>query len=122
VTSRTLPAGHSDFGAGDNNWIVGTGGQCVLAANTPSVLVTHAALLLAAANDVRMDMGPATPTTFSPAQPGFLGCPDSSGRLYPTKTGNVQAHWITLNCVTNCPPTPGDQESWGSLKSNYSPE
>lgn len=74
VTSRSLPSGATDFGAGEENWIVGTGGTCY-PENAKKILVTYSALLLAPSTDLTLCLGPANPTTFPGSWgPGYLGC------------------------------------------------
>lgn len=130
ITARQLPPGHSDFGsdsAGFDNWIVGTGGQCINAASTPFTLVSYSGLLSAAVNDVQLTVGPSSPSTFDDAgcsiciaQPGFLDC-QTAGALYPSRQAAWRGHWITLNCTTGpCTGLPAETKSWGNLKSEFS--
>jgi hypothetical protein len=128
-TWQLSPATSADFGIGDNNWIVGTGGVCVQSYTQPVVLVAYSALLLAAAGDLRVALGPATPSTFDTTAPGapgsptpgWLGCPASTADLYPF-TDRYLDGWIEVNptgCVApNCP-VPTQQESWGAVKARF---
>lgn len=78
---RLLPPGATDFGAGDDNWIVGTGGICQGLADTV-VLVTYRGLLFLAApsNDATICLQAAQPSSFPNQLPGYLVC-NSPGDL-----------------------------------------
>jgi hypothetical protein len=114
-----------DAGSGDDNWVVGTAGVCVTGSQSPFTLVTYSgALLLAAANDLRVTIGASTPSSFDDTgciictpQPGILGCDPSGGNLYPTKQ-RWPGGWITVNCTANCD-VAASSESWGSLKAGF---
>jgi hypothetical protein len=122
VQSRAIaPAGSLDVGSGDDNWIVGTGGQCITAASTPFALVDYNGLLLSAVVDQRVDLAAASPSSFddpprtsTDGQPGWLLCP-GNGHLVPTFPG-----WPTDWIMVNPTPPAVDETSWGTLKSTFS--
>jgi hypothetical protein len=78
---RVLPLGATDFGAGDDNWIVGTGGICQ--GLTPAaVLVTYRGMLFLAAvpNDLTLCLSGSQPSSFPSGAPGYLVC-NAPGQL-----------------------------------------
>ncbi len=75
VATHTLPGSYIDLGAGDDNWIVGTGGCRSFVDNGGDtyLLVTYSCLFLAApGQNLPVRVTPAAPTSFTPAGPGFL--------------------------------------------------
>lgn len=115
---RLLPPGATDFGAGDDNWIVGTGGNCIGAVGSFALVRYAAALFLAPVGlDVPICLTPATPTSFSPPSPGYLVC-ESPGDLRPFTPAYVGC--AELNDTDNpCCPVGTESESFGALKARF---
>jgi hypothetical protein len=114
---RLLPAGATDFGAGEDNWIVGTGGVCQGQVG-PFTLVTYAAILFLAApgNDVLFCLEGANPSSFPNGAPGYLAC-NSPGELH----NFGAAYWgcATVNPLNIPQPIRGAKESFGGLKALF---
>lgn len=113
---RILPAGATDYGAGDDNWIVGLGGACVGASGT-FVLVRYAEPLFLAppGNDLPICLGPAFPNNLVHS-PDYLVC-DAPGdiRIF----GAAYPGCAVIN-PTNLPePLPALDRSFGALKAAY---
>ena len=116
---RLLPVGSNDFGAGDDNWIVGTGGICQ-GADGWFTLVKYAATLFLAPvpNDTYVCLVGATPSSFQDGLPGYLVC---------ASPGNLQSFapayfgCAVLNCVATylCQPDPIGDTTFGALKAGY---
>lgn len=120
---RLLPAGATDFGAGADNWIVGTGGVCQGQVG-PFTLVTYASCLFLTPplDDSTFCLGGATPSSF-PAEyprqadsPGYLAC-NSPGELH--RFGEAYAGCATINQVNIPQPVAAATESFGTLKAAY---
>jgi len=93
VTSRTMaPPGALDIGTGDDNWIVAWS-ACVLANQTPYALVTYEAMLASAAVNVEVTLDAASPSSFTPPEPGWIAC-DYQARVF-------DATWATNGVVVN---------------------
>lgn len=113
---RVLPAGASDFGAGDDNWIVGTGGICQ-GQTGPFALVTYnGVLFLGAVNsNTPVCLVGGTPSSFPNGAPGYLVC-NSPGNLQ--NFGFAYTGCSLINPLTEGP-IADDTASWGSLKANF---
>lgn len=111
VIQRSLiPSNGHDFGSGEDNWIVGTGGVCV--GVEPSAVVHYQALLLGLYTDLLVGIGPSTPSSFNDGSPGWTngGCEDV-GSIWPFR----ETHELVINPASV--PTP--VASWGQLKATY---
>lgn len=108
----------TDFGAGDDNWIVGTGGVCWGAAAGPTVLATYAGALFLAppANDATICLIGAVPSSFPNGLPGYLVC-DAPGLL--RNYGAAYEGCAIINRVALPEPVPADATSFGALKAAY---
>jgi hypothetical protein len=126
VSSRELPAGHTNFGGSADNWIVGTGSQCITGDQTPFVLVTYTALLASPATDRRIQIKGSIPSAFDEdpgcvycvPRPAILNCTEASA-IYGTPL-DFAGQWIMLNCTQGCV-VEDAHESWGALKEAFSP-
>jgi len=114
---RVLPAGATDFGPGDDNFIVGTGGLCH-GQTGPFALVTYNGVLFlaAVANDVTLCLVGSSPTSFPNGAPGYLAC-DSPGDL--RNFGSAYAGCAIINHLTLPIPVPNEATSFGALKAAY---
>ena len=114
---RQLPEGATDFGPGDDNWIVGTGGICHGESGWFTLVRYANAFVLAAANDLPVCIAGATPTSFPGGEPGYLVCA-SPGNLQ--TFGPAYFGCAVINCTqTWCYPDPVDARSFGALKASY---
>jgi hypothetical protein len=114
-----LPVGATDFGSGDYNWIVGTGGVCRGQVG-PFVLVKYAAVVFLASpgDDVALCLLGATPSSFANGRPGYLAC-NSPGELH-----NFGAAYRGCALINPTPyggevPVPDAKQSFGTLKAGY---
>lgn len=116
---RLMPAGCTDFGAGDDNWIVGTGGACLGEGAASQWLVKYASLLFLSApgNDATICLSAANPTSFpSSPGPGYLRCA-AAGELH--NYGAAYEGCAIIN-RTNLPePVADEASSFGALKAAY---
>jgi hypothetical protein len=115
---RSIPPGCSDFGAGDDNWIVGTGGACLGEGTASSWLVKYAGLLFLSAvgNDLTLCMGGASPSSFPNGAPGYLVC-QAPGLL--RNYGSAYEGCAIINRSTLPEPVADDASSFGALKAAY---
>jgi hypothetical protein len=115
--SRLLPAGSTDFGVGEDNWIVGTGRVCQgqFGAFT---LVTYAAVLFLAppGNDVWFCLEGASPSSFPYSWPGYLACNSPGEFRY---FGAAYEGCATINQLNIPIPISGATTSVGTLKAAY---
>lgn len=115
---RSAPAGCTDFGAGDDNWIVGTGGACLGDGLATQWLVKYAGLLFLATpgTDLTICLGGANPSSFANGRPGYLVC-QAPGVL--RNYGAAYEGCAIIN-RTNLPePVPAQTQSWGALKADF---
>lgn len=115
--ARLLPVGSTDFGVGDDNFIVGTGGICQGASGW-FALVTYQGMMFLAppANDLTLCLAGATPSSFANGRPGYLVC-DSPGNLQ--NLGSAYAGCAIINRAALPEPVPADATSFGALKAAY---
>jgi hypothetical protein len=115
---RTMPQGCTDFGAGDDNWIVGTGGACLGEGAASQWLVKYGSLLFlsAVANDVTLCLGGASPSSFPNGRPGYLRCA-AAGDL--RNYGSAYEGCAIINRSTLPEPVADDASSFGALKAAY---
>lgn len=115
---RTMPAGCTDFGAGDDNWIVGTGGACLGEGAASQWLVKYTGLLFlsAVANDATICLNGATPSSFPNGKPGYLRCA-AAGELY--NYGAAYEGCAIINRVALPEPVADEASSFGALKAAY---
>jgi hypothetical protein len=113
---RVLPAGATDFGAGDDNFIVGTGGIC-RGQTGPSQLVTYNGVLFlsAVASNVPVCLVGGSPSSFPNGAPGYLVC-NSPGNL--RNFGSAYTGCSLVNPTTE-PPIANEATSWGSVKATF---
>jgi len=114
---RVLPAGATDFGTGDDNFIVGTGGIC-RGASGPFALVTYnGVLFLGPVNaDTPLCLVGGTPSSFPNGAPGYLVC-NSPGNL--RNFGFAYTGCSMINPASGQGPIPDAAQSWGSVKANF---
>jgi hypothetical protein len=142
ITARTKQPPTS-INVGDdatNNWIVGTG-ITITAGQTPYAVVEYNSILLSAAQDLTLSLGPSDPSSFDVAGgpgpvPGWLEglptgeCVNSSGspreclRAFGRWDGCENTFVINytgrLGCACRCFVCEATQEAtWGSVKSRY---
>jgi hypothetical protein len=117
-TGRTMPPGCTDFGAGDDNWIVGTGGACLGEGAAAQWLVKYGGVLFLSApgNDVTMCLGGASPSSFANNAPGYLVCA-APGLL--RNYGSAYAGCAIINRQTLPEPVANEATSFGALKAAY---
>jgi hypothetical protein len=114
---RLLPVGATDFGPGDDNWIVGTGGICHGASDWFKAVHYAISLLLSSATDLPVCIGGAAPSSFPGGEPGYLVCA-SPGNLQ--TLGPAYPGCAIINCISpSCWPDPADVRSFGALKTSY---
>ena len=119
TAGRLLPAGATDFGVGDDNWIVGTGGICQGATGWFTLVKYGGTLFLAApGNDVPFCLAGATPSSFANGWPGYLVC-QAPGVL--RNFGLAYAGCAFINCTAyfRCHPLPNAESTFGALKASY---
>lgn len=83
---RTLMPGSTDFGVGDDNWIVGTGGVCLSGAVVPLVRYSYCLFLGPVPEGAVLSLAGATPSSFPNGNPGYLRC-NSPGDLNALEPG-----------------------------------
>jgi hypothetical protein len=113
---RNLPASAEDSGAGNDNWIVGTGGICRGQVG-PFVLVTYSGVGFVsspAPEENFICLSGATPSSFADGLPGYLTC-NSPGELH--EFGRAYLGCAVVNGV--CCPIATAKSSFGSLKRSY---
>ena len=115
--SRLLPAGATDFGVGDDNFIVGTGGVCQVTAGAFALVVYQGMMFLAApAGNSQVCMAGATPSSFPNGLPGYLVC-NSPGNL--RNFGAAYTGCAVINPTSGEGPIPTDAQTWGSVKASF---
>lgn len=138
ITSRTMQPPTS-INVGDesiNNWIVGTGTN-VVANATPYAVVEYSGLLLAAAENLELRLGPSQPSSFpgtgAGSPPGWLEAlptGDCLNNNNPTECLRPFARWslcestFVINytedrtCLLRCAEAT-ESGTWGALKSRF---
>jgi hypothetical protein len=114
---RVLPAGATDFGPGDDNWIVGTGGICRGQTGAFALATYNGVLFLSGpvANDVPVCLVGSSPSSFPNGAPGYLAC-NSPGDL--RNFGAAYTGCTLINPLTEGP-IANEATSWGSVKANF---
>lgn len=100
---RQLPVGAVDTAAGDDNFLVTTGGAC-LGQSGAFVLVRYAgALFLSAVGlDIPVCLAGATPSRFAGGVPGYAACAPSGG-LHPFGAAYAGCALINPGTIPCCP-------------------
>lgn len=100
----------------------------ILAEQTPIDLVDYTLLLLAEGlQDVVLTIGPSTPSSFTPAAPGFSENTDIGECLNPVTGQGIECKrrfarvdGAVINCYNECPILdPTEKKSWGEIKAHY---
>lgn len=114
---RELPPGAFDFGQGDDNWIVGTGGICHGREGLFIAVAYRGVMFLSdPGSEWPFCLMGSDPTSFPNGRPGYLVC-NSPGVL--RNFGLAYYGCATVNPCPGCYPIPGSVSTFGGLKARF---
>ena len=112
---RILPAGATDSGDGEDNWIVGTGGVCQGAVGAFVMVKYGGALFLSTPGvNTPICLAGATPSSVPGGVAGYRACASSGD---PRAFGVILDGCALLNAYQGS--SPADAADWGELKARF---
>jgi hypothetical protein len=114
------PPGNVNLGPAPTNWIVGTG-ACLPSAGAVKLVTFTYGVFASGLTDLTFCVTPSTPSSFTPAAPGWLEC--VTDRLTPfgvaAQGGGIYNDGCFVLYPSSEPPIADAQASWGSVKAQF---
>jgi len=118
VGHQLFPASSFNVGTPEN-WIVGTGGCFPIFGPTVLQTLTYVSFDPVMEDQI-FSIGPSTPSSFSPAAPGYLDCGDNLLPFGLAQSGNgYYPDGCAVGNPTQTPPVSTQEQRWGDVKALF---